>query len=107
MPSIRLGVVATTADALANQTFAVVPEGGAILNLFASSVSNGDTIGLSLGNRQLLLPSEVNTVAADIINANGFDQMLFGELVGPGRLVVPVAVTTELQFLIALRYLAA
>jgi hypothetical protein len=105
MPTLRFGTPTTT-DALANRKFNIVPPGGAIVNVWASSVTNGDTFGLSIGDRDILVNgTEVNIeVSADVIDVQR-DQMVFNEVVGPGQLFLPVTCTTEAQFLIHLRYL--
>lgn len=107
MPSIRpTGVATTTADALANLKFAVVPFGGAILNLWIAGVTVTDNYGLSIGNADLItVGSEINIeISADVIDTSR-DQQLFNEVIRGGQLFMPVTVTTEAQFLIALRYL--
>lgn len=105
MPTIRFGT-ATTTDALSNRKFNVIPPGGAIINVWASSVTNGDVMGLSIGDRDIVVQgTEVNIeVSADVIDTDR-DQMVFNEVIGPGQLFLPVTCTTEAQFLIHLRYL--
>jgi len=105
MPTIRFGTTTTT-DALANRKFNIIPQGGAIVNIWCSGVTNGDTFGLSIGDRDVVVNgTEMNIEsAADVIAVN-IDQMVFNEVVGPGQLFLPVTVTTEAQFLIHLRYL--
>lgn len=100
MASRRLGITAVTNDALADQDIRNVTE-PSIVNLWASSVTNGDTIGLRMGKTIILDDGEVNTIAGDIIDAS-MDQLVFNSVVGVGNLRVPVAtLTTELQFLIS------
>lgn len=106
MPTIRpAGVGATTPDALSNIKFSVVPFGGALLNSWVASVTSGDTFGISIGDRDLIVNgSECNIeVSADVIDI-ARDQVLFNELIGGGQLFMPVTLTTELQFLHQLRY---
>lgn len=105
MPSIRFGTTTTT-DALSNRKFNVIPPQGAILNVWGSSVTNGDTFGLSIGDRDLVVNgTELNIeVAADVIDLSR-DQLVINEVVGPGQLFMPVTVTTEAQFFIHIRYL--
>lgn len=105
MPTVRFGT-ATSTDALANRKFNIVPQGGAIVNLWASSVTNGDTFGLSIGDRDIVVNgTEMNIeIAADVIDI-ARDQMVFNEVVGPGQLFLPVTVTTEAQFILHIRYL--
>jgi len=100
MSSRRLGITAVTNDALADQDIrdVLVPS---VVNLWASSVTNGDLLGLRLDRTVLVDDSEVNTVAGDIISSDS-DQMVFSTVVGAGTLRVPIpVVNTELQFLIS------
>lgn len=105
MPTIRFGTTTTT-DALANRKFNIIPQQGAVVNLWASSVTNGDTFGLSIGDRDIVVNgTEMNIeAAADVIDIHR-DQMVFSEVVGPGQLFLPVTVTTEAQFIVHIRYL--
>ena len=106
MPTIRLDT-ATTADALSTLKFSVVPVGGAILNVWVSSVTNGDTWGISVGDRDLVVNgTECNVeIAGDVVDV-ARDQMVFDEvLLSGGQLFFPATVTTELQAILALRYL--
>jgi len=100
MASRRIGVTATTNDALATEDIrrVLVPS---IVNFWASSVTNGDLCGLRLDKTIIMDDGEVNTVAADVIDTS-IDQLVFNTVVGPGQLKVPVpTLTTELQFLIS------
>jgi len=100
MASRRLGIGAVTPDALSDEDIRLV-ERISRVNFWASSVTNGDQVGLRL-NRTIIMDSgEVNTIAGDIIDTS-MDQLVFDSLVGTGQLKVPVPVlTTELQFLIS------
>ena len=100
MPTRRLGVTATTNDALADQDIrnVLVPS---VVNLFASSVTNGDNVGLRLDSTIIMDDGEVNTIATDVIDVSS-DQLVFNSVVGRGTLRVPVpVVNTELQFLLS------
>lgn len=100
MSSRRLGVGAVTNDALADQDIRTV-RAPSVVNLWASSVTNGDTIGLRLGSTIIMDDGECNTIAGDIIDTD-MDQLVFNTVVPPGTLSIPVAtVTTELQFLLS------
>jgi len=100
MSSRRLGVGAVTNDALADEDIRIVEQLSRV-NFFASSVTNGDLVGLRLNKTIIMDDGEVNTIAGDIIDVS-MDQLVFDSLVGRGQLKVPVpAVTTELQFLIS------
>lgn len=101
MASRRLGVTATTADALQNEDIRRV-EVPSVVNLWASSVTNGDQIGLRLDKTVIMDDGECNIEAsADVIDTDR-DQLVFNTVVGRGQLRVPVpTLTTELQFLIS------
>ncbi len=106
MPSLRFNVSATTTDALANRKFAVVPAGGAVLNLWASTVTVTDTFGLSIGDRDIIVNGALMNLeaAADVVDV-ARDQLVFNEIVSGGQLFLPVTLTTQSQFLIVLKYL--
>lgn len=100
MSSRRLGITAVTGDALSDEDIRNV-DAPSVVNLWASSVTNGDLLGLRLDKTVIMDDGEVNTVAADLIDS-GQDQLVFNTVVGIGRLRVPVpTLTTELQFLIS------
>jgi len=100
MASRRLGVTATTNDALANEDIRLV-EVLSRVNFWSSSVTNGDLCGLRLNKTIIMDDGEVNTIAGDVISTD-MDQLVFNTVVGPGQLKVPVpTLTTELQFLIS------
>ncbi|HEU01647.1 MAG TPA: hypothetical protein ENH89_15205 [Aurantimonas coralicida] len=100
MSSRRLGIGATTNDALSDQDIRNV-EVPSIVNLWASSVTNGDQVGLRLDKTIIMDDGECNTIAGDILDT-GMDQLVFNSVVGRGTLRVPIPVlTTELQFLIS------
>lgn len=106
MPSLRFRVSSTTTDALANRKFAVVPGPGAILNVWASSVTTTDTFGLSVGDKEIMVNGSLMNVesAADVIDSDR-DHLVINEVIPGGQMFLPVTVTTEAQFLIHLRYL--
>jgi len=101
MASRRLGVTAVTSDALQNEDIRRV-EVPSIVNLWASSVTNGDQVGLRLDKTVIMDDGECNIEAsADVIDTDR-DQLVFNTVVGKGQLRIPVpALTTELQFLIS------
>lgn len=106
MPTIKVAPAATTTDALSNVKFNVIPPGGAVLNVWGSGANNGDTFGLSIGDRDLVVNgTELNLESnADVVDT-ARDQILFDEVVGPGQLFMPVTVTAECQIQIHIRYL--
>ena len=101
MASRRLGVTAVTNDALSDQDIRTIDE-PSVVNLFASSVTNGDQIGLRLDKTIIMDDGECNLeLSADVIDV-ARDQLVFNTVVGGGTLRVPVpTLTTELQFLIS------
>jgi len=100
MASRRLGIVAVTNDALSDQDIRTV-EVPSVVNLWASSVTNGDLIGLRLDKTVIMDDGECNVIATDVIDASA-DQLVFNTVVGPGTLRIPVpTLTTELQFMIS------
>jgi len=93
-------VGAVTADALSDEDIRLV-EQPSIVNLSASSVTNGDLIGLRLNKTIIMDDGECNTIAGDIIDAY-MDRLVFNSVVGEGQLKIPVpTVGTELQFLLS------
>lgn len=100
MASRRLGIGAVTNDALASEDIRLV-EVLSMVNFWASSVTNGDLVGLRLNKTIIMDDGEVNTIAGDVIDSS-MDQLVFNTVVGAGQLKVPVpTLTTELQFLIS------
>jgi len=106
MPSLRFIVPATTTDAMSNRKFNIVPAGGAVLNLWGSSVTVTDTFGLSVGDRDILVDGSVAnlTSAAGVVDIDR-DQIVFNEIVEGGQIFLPATLTTDMNFLIHLRYL--
>lgn len=101
LASRRIDVTAVTADAIANEEIRRV-EVPSIVNLWASCVTNGDTLGLLLNRTEIMPTDEMNIESsADVIDTSR-DQLVFNTVVGRGQLRIPVgAVTTELQFLLS------
>ena len=101
MSSRRIDVAAVSGDALANEEIRRV-EVPSLVNLWASCVTAGDSLGLLLNSTEIMPADECNIEAsADVIDT-GRDQLVFNTLVGRGQLRVPItAVTTELQFLLS------
>jgi len=107
MPTIKGNAAAATADALANETFNVIPNTGAVVNMAISCAANGGTFGFGIGDRVIVAQgTEANVeVAADVIDWPR-DQVVFNEVVGPGQLKLPIgAAGTEIQWQIHIRYL--
>ena len=101
MASRRTDVTAATADAISTEEIRRV-DVPSVVNMWASCVTNGDTIGLLLNRTEIMPTDEMNIeIAADVIDTSR-DQLVFSTVVGAGQLRVPVgAVSTELQFLLS------
>lgn len=106
MPSLRFIVPATTTDAMANRKFNVIPAGGAVLNMWGTSVTITDTFGISVGDRDIVVGGSVANVtsAAGVVDISR-DQLVFNEIVTGGQIFLPCTLTTDMNFLIHLRYL--
>jgi len=107
MPTIRRRVAATTDDALTSLKFKILPPRGGVINLWAAGVTATDDIGYSVGSTEIISQNmDVNIeVSADVIDQDR-DQVLFNELITPGgEQFIPVTVTTEMQFLLSMKYL--
>lgn len=101
MSSRRIDVGAVTNDAISTDEIRRV-EVPSIVNMWASCVTNGDTIGLLLNKTEIMATDEMNIeISADVIDT-GRDQLVFDTVVGEGQLRVPIgAVSTEVQFLLS------
>lgn len=106
MPVLRVMNQGDSDDALATRKFNIIPARGALVSMFASCVTSGDTVGLSVGEKEIV-PSNTQPnieVSADVIDTSR-DQLLNAEPVPAGQLYAPVAVTTALNFQLNIRYL--
>jgi len=104
VPGIKL-ISATSADANNGRTFSDIGPRGAVINLWAAGDDAGDTIALTVGDKQVLVASECNIeIVADVIDVNR-DQLLFNEVVPGGHIFVPIVATAEVQYLLSIRYL--
>lgn len=97
MASLRFSSSAVSADLLADEDIRRVEVPSVVL-MFASCVTNGDTLGLRLDRTIIRETGEVNIESsADVVDTSR-DQVVFGTVVGRGNLRLPVgAVTTEIQ----------
>lgn len=107
MASRRIDVGAVNNDAISTDEIRRI-ETESVVNMWASCVTNGDTIGLLLNKTEIMAVDECNIeVSADVIDT-GRDQLVFDSVVGIGQLRVPVgAVTTEIQFLLSVEPILA
>lgn len=104
MPSTKVSNQADSTNAMNGLTFEDIPEGGALLSLYAAGVTVLDTIGLSVGSERFLVDANVNIeISADVVDTDR-DQILFREPVPEGKLFLPVSVTTALNWLLVLEY---
>lgn len=101
MASRRIDVASATNDAISTEEIRRI-ETPSVVNLFASCVTNGDSIGLQLNKTEIMATDECNIESsADVIDTSR-DQLVFNTFVGRGQLRIPIgAVTTELQFLLS------
>ena len=101
MSTRRLLVSATTNDALSDQDIRTV-EGPSVVNLFATSVTVTDTIGLRLDKTVIMDDGTCNVSAAAVGMVDiARDQLVFNTVVGQGTLRLPVTVGTSAIFVIS------
>lgn len=86
MPSIRLSnVAAGVANALDGLQFQDIPEGGALLSIYATTAAAGGTIDYSVGTERFLVAASLNIEAgADLVEIDR-DQILDREPVPAGK----------------------
>lgn len=107
MPSIKKVNQGDSANALNGLKFEDIPPGGALVSLYASAVTAGDTIGFSVGSEDFLVDAEPNIeTSADVVDTDR-DQILFQEPVPEGKMFMPIAVTTAINYLLVLEYVEA
>lgn len=106
MPAIKRVNVASVANALNGLKFEDL-SGPALISLYASGVTGGDTISFSVGNEDFLLDAAVNIEAsADVVDTDR-DQILFQEPVPAGKMFLAVEATTAVNFLLVIEPLTA
>lgn len=91
MPSISLkNIAAGVANALDGLQFQTIPDGGALVTIYASTAAAGGTIDFSVGTEQFLSLAETNIEkSADEVNTNA-DMVLDREPVPAGKMFLPV-----------------
>jgi len=94
-------VSATTNDALSDQDIRTI-EVPSVVNLWASSETVTDQIGLRLDKTIIMDDGTCNVSAAALgMVDTDRDQLVFGAVVGAGTLRLPVTVTSSAIFLIS------
>lgn len=91
MPGISLkNVAAGVANALDGLQFQVIPPGGALVTIYASTPTAGGNIDFSIGSEQFLSSAEVNIEgSADVVSTES-DLILWKEPVPGGKMFLPV-----------------
>lgn len=99
-PSIKTNNQVTAANALNGLKF-VKLAGPALVSLWLSGVTATDTVGLSVGDREVLNAANPNIeISADVVDT-ARDQVLFAEPAEGGEeLFMPVVATTAVNFLV-------
>lgn len=104
MASLRLLVTGVDPDVISSRNIRLIDE-TSVVNLWATSVTVTDEIGLNLGSITLMDPGTMNVRAAAVgLVQSDADQLIFNLLVGPdaGDLAIPVpTLTTSLIFLLS------
>lgn len=101
MSSRRALVSATTNDAISDQDIRTV-DFPSVVNLWATSVTVTDTIGLRLDKTVIMDDGtcNVSAAAAGMVDT-ARDQLVFNTVVGPGTLRLPVTVGTSAIYLLS------
>lgn len=102
MASRRLLIAATSNDVLSDQDIRNI-DVPSIVNMWATSVTVTDTIGLRLDKTSIMDEGTMNVSAAALgMVDTDRDQLVMNALVGAGRLRIPVSIlTTSLIVLIS------
>ncbi len=100
MASRRALVSATTNDALSDQDIRTVLA-PSVVNLFASSVTVTDTVGLRLDKTIIMDDGTCNVRAAAIGIVGQDEQLIFDSVVGEGQLRMPWTVGTSGIYLLS------
>jgi len=99
MPSIKVANQVTAANALNGLKFSKLL-GPALISMWCAAVTVTDTVGFSIGDREVLLAANPNIEAsADVVDTSR-DQILFAEPAEAGDLFMPVVAGTAVGFLI-------
>jgi len=105
MPMIRRFVSADSQDIFSTDVLSNLPK-PALLSLWAVGLTEGDNLGLSVGTQQIIVQgTRVNVESASGVIQTNRDQLLFREAVPPGKIVVPVDLTTNMDVQLNIEYL--
>jgi len=99
MPSIKVANQVTAANALNGLLFQKLV-GPALISFWCAAVTVTDTVGFSIGDREVLRLANPNIeISADVVDTSR-DQILFAEPAEAGDLFMPVTATTAVGFLV-------
>lgn len=100
MPSIKIANQATNANALTGLKFVKLSR-RSLITLFCAAVTVTDTVGFSVGEREVLVGANPNIeISADVVDT-GRDLILSAEPGGRGdELFMPVVATTAVGLLV-------
>lgn len=91
MPAIALkNVAAGTANAVDGLKFRIIPQGGALVSVYASTAVAGGNISFSVENQDILSAAELNIESsADVVDTDR-DMVLYQQPVPAGEMFVAV-----------------
>jgi len=100
-------VNASSGDIFATDILSNIPgQRGALVSLWAVGVTEGDSLGVQVGSQIIAVQgTRVNVEAASGVITTNRDQLLFREAVPGGKIVVPVALTTNMDVQLVIEYL--
>ena len=105
MPLLRRFVNASSSDIFSTDILSNLPR-AALISLWAVGVTEGDSLGVSVGSQIIAAQgTRCNVESATGVIQTNRDQLLFREAVPPGKIVVPVALTTNMDVQLNIKYL--
>lgn len=102
MPAIKRVNVATTSDALNGLRFKNQGR-PALVSLYASGVTNTDTVSFAVGQQEFLTDANPNVETTDVVDTDR-DMILYREPVPAGEYFLSVTATTAVNFLLVIEY---
>lgn len=100
MPATKVVNQATSANAMTGLQFSNIPPG--FISLWASGVTAGDTIGLTVGGQPIIdqVSGQPNIeISADVVDYDR-DLIIFREVHRGGEVFLPVTATTAVNFIL-------